>query len=300
MTLTAGSAEGNDPGATTDDGSTVTSDFTTVIYNNSEIGGYTVTYTSTDAAGNAAIPVTRTVNIEALSSSNDEVPDGTLIGAALVGSSLDGAEPQEELSYVNEVLTVDETFTSFDTDTTYLYNNAFSFHVWFKYTGDGATNSETMFSFNQHLGSSTSPPSHRSYWVQIPLLNGGSVARVQWTGNANNPSKVIDLDLGTSLNDGNWHLLSLAVSYTSQTDTSVEAWLDNGSITGTGDLAGTNGRAGSADIWGTKTKGLVLCGRYDGSTLQPQRFAGQLTQATVSNSVITLTDVQSVYANPPS
>ena len=198
-------------------------------------------------------------------------------------------------------MTVDETFTSFDTDTTYLYNNAFSFHVWFKYTGDGADNSETMFSFNQHLGSSISPPSHRSYWVQIPLLSGGSVASVQWTGNANTPSKVINLDLGTSLNDGNWHLLSLAVSYTSQTETSVEAWLDNGSITGTGDLGNnTNGRAGSEDIWGTKTKGLVLCGRYEGSTLQSSRFSGQLTQATVSNSVITLTDVQSVYANPPS
>jgi hypothetical protein len=543
LTLTAGSVESNDPGATTDDGSTVTSDFATVIDDNSEIGGYTVTYTSTDAAGNVATPVTRTVNIEALAASsfieeldvvatnlesgadvtngifnrttsttngvdgtsyvllkddniisydevteetvnreftvsfwlrpdniapssyvlglygpstpsepdrgcairlyddgstvwfnlialdswtnnfktevcnsgewvgtntwkhfslvykdngassyittlyvdgvpgttktsstrlfpkytdkqkfgigktsvddnsgfanssfrgsidsiqigdgvaledyqisaitaqadrqmtideasqivtpsNDTVPDGTLMGAALVGSSLDGAEPQEELSYVNEVLTVDETFTSFDTDTTYLYNNAFSFHVWFKYTGDGADNSETMFSFNQHLGSSISPPSHRSYWVQIPLLSGGSVASVQWTGNANTPSKVINLDLGTSLNDGNWHLLSLAVSYTSQTETSVEAWLDNGSITGTGDLGNnTNGRAGSEDIWGTKTKGLVLCGRYEGSTLASSRFSGQLTQATVLNEVITLTDVQSVYANPPS
>ena len=63
LTLTLGAVEGNDPGATTDDGSVVISDFATVIDNNSEVGEYTITYTSTDDAGNAATPVTRTVEI---------------------------------------------------------------------------------------------------------------------------------------------------------------------------------------------------------------------------------------------
>ena len=229
---------------------------------------------------------------------NDAVPDGTLIGATIVGSSLDGAEAQQDLSYVTEILTVNENFTQFDTDTSYLYNNAFSFYVWFKYTGDGTTN-QTMFSFNQHLGTSISPPSHRSYWLDIEAANGGNIASFRWTGNNNTNSKRIDLDLGSSLNDGNWHLLSFTVSYTNNTVNSVQAWLDNGSISGSGNLnhpeAGAQG-----GIWVTKTKGLVLCGVYNGTSLQPQRFAGQLTQATVSNSVLTLTDVQTNYANPPS
>jgi hypothetical protein len=298
LTLIFGDVEGNDPGATTDDGTPVTSDFATVINNTSAIGNYTITYTSTDAAGNVATPVTRTVEISNVLPNNDIVPDGTLIGDILVGTSLDGTQAQQDLSYVNEILTVDENFTQFDTSTSYLTNNAFSFYVWFKYTGDGTTN-QTMFSFNQHLGTSISPPSHRSYWLDIEAANGGNIASFRWTGNNNTNSKRIDLDLGSSLNDGNWHLLSFTVSYTNNTVNSVQAWLDNGSISGSGDLnhpeAGAQG-----GIWVTKTKGLVLCGVYNGTSLQPKRFAGQLTQATVSNSVLTLTDVQNNYANPPS
>ena len=74
LILTLGAIEGNDPGATTDDGSAVTSDFATVIDNNSEVGEYTITYTSTDAAGNVATPVTRTVEVAEASSFIEDIP----------------------------------------------------------------------------------------------------------------------------------------------------------------------------------------------------------------------------------
>jgi len=65
LTLTLGNVEGNDPGATTDDGSPVTSNFATVIDNSSAEGDYTITYTSTDAASNTST-VTRHVVISSV------------------------------------------------------------------------------------------------------------------------------------------------------------------------------------------------------------------------------------------
>ena len=50
-------------GATTDDGSMVVIDASAVDTN--VIGSYTVTYNATDASGNAAVEVTRTVNVTA-------------------------------------------------------------------------------------------------------------------------------------------------------------------------------------------------------------------------------------------
>ena len=58
-------------GATADSGETVEIDSSQV--NTSEVGSYVVTYTAKDAAGNSAIPVTRTVNVIDSSSVNSKV-----------------------------------------------------------------------------------------------------------------------------------------------------------------------------------------------------------------------------------
>ena len=58
---------GADPGATLDESGTIVSDWSTVTAGISAEGTYTVTYTATDDAGNAAAPVTRTLNAIAAS-----------------------------------------------------------------------------------------------------------------------------------------------------------------------------------------------------------------------------------------
>ena len=63
LTVALGSV-GTDPGATTDDGSPITSSWDSTITDETVVGTYDVVYNSTDAAGNAATPVTRSVVIE--------------------------------------------------------------------------------------------------------------------------------------------------------------------------------------------------------------------------------------------
>jgi hypothetical protein len=80
LTIYKGSAF-TDPGATgTDNRDLTTSIVVTGTVNNATVGIYTLTYSATDAAGNLALPVTRTVNV-VLDPTGDEDGDGVTNGA---------------------------------------------------------------------------------------------------------------------------------------------------------------------------------------------------------------------------
>jgi hypothetical protein len=135
LTLTFGDVEGNDPGATTDDDSPVTSDFATVINNTSAIGNYTITYTSTDAAGNAATSVTRDVEIaeaasglfiEELQSATDNLQGSATITNGIFNKSTTSVD--------------DLTFVSLDTDGIIQFSGNGA-------SGNSAVNTDFTFSF---------------------------------------------------------------------------------------------------------------------------------------------------------
>jgi hypothetical protein len=190
LTLTFGAIEGNDPGATADDGSPVTSDFATVINNTSAVGEYTITYTSTDAAGNVATPVTRTVQIaeaasglfiEELQSATDNLQGSATITSGIFNKST--------------IDTGDLTYVSLDTDGIIQFsgngasgnsavNTDFTFSFWIsptntfgntsqimgRYAPGGETNAEFRIRAGQHPTNSTMSiaPILGGMWTSTP------------------------------------------------------------------------------------------------------------------------------------
>ena len=84
VTITVGDAY-TDAGATAADnidGDLTSSIITTGSVDNSTVGTYTLTYNVSDAAGNPATPITRTVHVEAIVVPDTTAPVITLIGAS--------------------------------------------------------------------------------------------------------------------------------------------------------------------------------------------------------------------------
>jgi hypothetical protein len=98
----------SDPGATVTDNRDVTRSITgTGTLNTAAVGNYTLNYNTTDAAGNLALPVTRTVSV-VLDPSRDEDGDGVTNGA----ETLAGTNPNDSASAPNLPIAVADAFTA--------------------------------------------------------------------------------------------------------------------------------------------------------------------------------------------
>lgn len=232
----------SDPGATTDDGSAVTSNWNTVVTNTTAAGTYEVVYNSTDAGGNIATPVTRSVVVSIIT-----VPQGLIIDDDLFASGeiqLDGSptvNPSNPKVYAlngssgfkwNNGAKYDPfAFTNIYTDIqanlgeSYDYTGmARTYSMWFK-TAAGGANSATNQVLFQKWG----------HWYQTTVYKGWSTLLINGTISVrNNLGDRLNYTpaLGEEFQDETWY--HLVVHYGDGTDAS-KIYI-NGQVKATGTL----------------------------------------------------------------
>ena len=149
-------------GATTDDGSTVNIDSSAFV---NAVGTYTITYNATDAAGNAAAELTRTVNVADTTDTIEETPEITINVPKGFSPNGDG---------INDTWVI-ENLQEFPNHTLHLYNRVGNEVFTAK---DYQNNWGGISNGNRVIGGSNKLPTGAYYYV----IDTGSQAAGSLTG----------------------------------------------------------------------------------------------------------------------